>query len=117
MVPRLMKSLRAQKTQAIGCFGKARVLVFVAQYAGDYEYYHQIAALVDTAGKVTPVRVNDLRFKVHEPLSVLDEDGDGIDDIAARGRAPRIGGTVILRLDPVKKRLDYVDGGFAWETF
>ncbi|MEO8881261.1 MAG: hypothetical protein ABI446_12790 [Gemmatimonadaceae bacterium] len=117
MAPRLMKSLRAQKTQAIGCFGKSRVMVFVAQYAGDYEYYHQLAALVDTTGKVTPIRVSDLRFKVHEALGALDEDGDGIDDIAVRGRAPRIGGTVILRLDEKKRRLDYVDGGFAWESF
>ncbi|HEY2898515.1 MAG TPA: hypothetical protein VGJ12_15350 [Gemmatimonadaceae bacterium] len=117
MVPRLMKMLHAQKTQTVGCFGKARVLVLVAQWAGDYEYFHQLAALVDTAGKVTPVRVNDLRFKVHDPLGALDEDGDGIDDVALRGRAPRIGGTVILRLDPLKKRLDYVVGGFAWESF
>ena len=117
MAPRLLKSLHAQKTQAIGCFGKARVLLLVAQWAGDYEYYHQIATLVDTTGKATLIRVNDLRFKVHESLGALDEDGDGIDDIALRGRAPRIGGTVILRLDPVKKRLDYVAGGFAWESF
>jgi hypothetical protein len=112
-----MKLLHAQKTQLVGCFGKARVLVLVAQWAGDYEYLHQLAALVDTAGKVTPIRVNDLRFKVHDPLGALDADGDGIDDVALRGRAPRIGGTVILRLDPVKKRLDYVVGGFAWESF
>ncbi|MEP7066429.1 MAG: hypothetical protein ABI889_10380 [Gemmatimonadota bacterium] len=117
MAPRLMKSLHAQRAQAVGCFGKSRVLLFVAQYAGDYEYYHQLAALVDSAGKVTPIRVNDLRFKVHDSLGALDEDGDGIDDVALRGRANRIGGTVILRLDPVKKRLDYVTGGFAWENF
>jgi hypothetical protein len=117
MVPRLMKSLHAQKTQAIGCFGKARVLLFVAQWAGDYEYYHQIVTLVDTTGKATQIRVNDLRFKVHESLGALDEDGDGIDDVALRGRANRIGGTVILRLDPAKKRLEYVAGGFAWESF
>ena len=117
MAPRLMKTLRAQKTQAIGCFAKARVMLFVAQWAGDYEYYHQLAALVDTTGKLTPIRVSDLRFKVHEALGALDADGDGVDDIAVRGRAQRIGGTVILRLDPVKRRLDFVDGGFAWETF
>ena len=117
MTPRLMKLLHEQKTQAIGCFAKARVMLFVAQWAGDYEYYHQLAALVDTAGIVTPLRVSDLRFKVHEALGALDEDGDGVDDIAVRGRAPRIGGTVILRLDPVKRRLDFVDGGFAWESF
>jgi hypothetical protein len=117
MPARWMKTLHAQKTQAIGCFGKARTLLFVAQWAGDYDYYHQLVLLVDTAGKATPIRVSDLRFKVHELLGALDEDGDGIDDIAVRGRAPRIGGTVILRLDPVKKRLDYVAGGFAWESF
>ncbi len=117
MAPRLMKTLHAQKTQAIGCFAKARAMLFVAQYAGDYEYYRQLAVLVDTAGKVTPLRVSDLRFKVHEALGALDADGDGVDDIAVRGRAPRIGGTVILRLDPVKRRLDFVDGGFAWESF
>lgn len=117
MAPRLMKSLHAQKAQAIGCFGKGRALLFVAQWAGDYEYYRQLAALVDTVGRVTPIRVNDLRFKVHESLGALDEDGDGIDDVALRGRAPRIGGTVILKLDLVKKRLDYVTGGFAWESF
>ena len=117
MAPRLMKTLHAQKAQAIGCFGKGRALLFVAQWAGDYDYYHQLAVLVDSTGKATPIRVNDLRFKVHESLGALDEDGDGIDDIAMRGRAPRIGGTVILRLDPVKRRLDYEAGGFAWESF
>jgi hypothetical protein len=91
--------------------------MFIAQSAGDYEYYHELAVLVDTAGAVTPLKVNDLRFKVHEALRALDADGDGIDDIALRGHAPRIGGTVILRLDPAKKRLDYLGGGFAWETY
>jgi hypothetical protein len=117
MAPRLMKLLHAQKSQAVGCFGKSRAMLFVAQWAGDYEYYHQFAVLVDTAGKVTPLRVRDLRFKVHDVLGVLDADGDGVDDVALRGRARRIGGTVILRLDPVKKRLEYVAGGFAWESF
>lgn len=117
MAPRLLKLLHAQKSQAIGCFAKWRVMLFVAQWAGDYEYYHQIAVLVDTAGKATPMRVNDLRFKVHDVLGVLDVDGDSVDDVALRGRGPRIGGTVILRLNPEKKRLEYVAGGFAWESF
>ena len=117
MVPRLMKLLHAQKSQAIGCFGKGRAMLFVAQWAGDFEYYHQFAVLVDTAGKVTPIRVSDLRFKVHDVLGVLDADGDGVDDVALRGRAQRIGGTVILRLNAEKKRLEYVAGGFAWESF
>ncbi|HXT48026.1 MAG TPA: hypothetical protein VN717_05260 [Gemmatimonadaceae bacterium] len=117
MAPRLMKLLHAQKSQAIGCFAKWRAMLFVAQWAGDYEYNHQLAVLVDTAGKVTPMRVNDLRFKVHDVLGVLDVDGDSVDDVALRGRGPRIGGTVILRLNPEKKRLEYVAGGFAWESF
>lgn len=117
MAPRLMKLLHAQKSQAIGCFAKWRAMLFVAQWAGDYEYYHQLAVLVDTAGKATPMRVNDLRFKVHDVLGVLDVDGDSVDDVALRGRAQRIGGTVILRLNPEKKRLEYVAGGFAWESF
>ncbi len=117
LTARLRKSLRATRTEAVGCFGTARVMMFVGQSAGDYEYYHELAVLVDTTGTVTPLHVSDLRFKVHEALGALDADGDSVDDIAVRGHAPRIGGTVILRLDPAKKRLDYVAGGFAWESF
>jgi hypothetical protein len=40
-----------------------------------------------------------------------------VDDVAALGRAERSGGTVVLRLDPDKRRLTYVMSGFAWETF
>jgi len=115
LTDRLKKSIKTQRSQAVGCFGKWRVMLFVNQSAGDYEYVHQIALLVDTAGVATPLTVRDLRFKAHEAIEAFDEDGDGIDDIAVRGRGNRIGGTVILHFDPNRKRLEYVMGGFAWE--
>jgi hypothetical protein len=64
-----------------------------------------------------PLTVRDLRFKAHEVVQVFDADGDGIDDLAVRGRGNRIGGLVILRFAPDKKRLEYVMTGFAWEVF
>jgi hypothetical protein len=115
LTDRLKKTVKQQKSQAVGCFGPWRVLVFVNQSAGDYEYVRQIALAVDTSGIATPLTVRDLRFKAHEAIRAFDVDGDGVDDIAARGRGNRIGGTVILHLDPKKKRLEYVIGGFAWE--
>jgi len=115
LTDRLKKSVKTQRSQAVGCFGPWRVLVFVNQSAGDYEYVHQIALMVDTAGIATPITVRDLRFKAHEAIRAFDVDGDGVDDIAVRGRGNRIGGTVILHFDPKKKRLEYVIGGFAWE--
>lgn len=115
LTDRLKKSVKTQRSQAVGCFGPWRVLVFVNQSAGDYEYVHQIAVMVDTSGIATPITVRDLRFKAHEAIRAFDVDGDGVDDIAVRGRGNRIGGTVILRFDPKKKRLEYVIGGFAWE--
>ena len=115
LTDRLKKTVKQQKSQAVGCFGPWRVLVFVNQSAGDYEYVRQIALAVDTAGIATPLTVRDLRFKAHEAIRAFDVDGDGVDDIAVRGRGNRIGGTVILHLDPKKRRLEYVIGGFAWE--
>jgi hypothetical protein len=61
--------------------------------------------------------VSDIRFKAHEALRAFDADGDGVDDLAAKGRGERMGGTVVLRLDPAKRRLEYLTGGFGWESF
>ena len=115
LTDRLKKSVKQQKSQAVGCFGPWRVMLFVNQSAGDYEYVHQITLAVDTAGIATPVTVRDLRFKAHEAIRAFDVDGDGVDDLAVRGRGNRIGGTVLLHFDPKKRRLEYVIGGFAWE--
>ena len=73
--------------------------------------------VVDTLGVAMPLTVRDLRFKAHEVVQVFDVDGDGFDDVAVRGRGNRIGGLVILRFVPAKKRLEYVMTGFAWEVF
>jgi len=112
---RLKPTGKQEIARAVGCSGPWRVLVFVNQSAGDYEYVRQIALAVDSAGLATPLTVRDLRFKAHEAIRAFDVDGDGVDDIAVRGRGNRIGGTVILHLDPKKRRLEYVIGGFAWE--
>jgi len=117
LTERLLKTRRARSSQAIGCFKLGHVILFVSQVAGDYEYAKQFAVILGDSGQVTPLRVADLRFKVHDAIEALDADGDGVDDIAVRGHAARIGGTVILRLNPTKKRLEYMAGGFAWETF
>ena len=117
LTDRLKKSLKTQQSQAIGCFAHWRVLLLVSQSAGDYEYVHQLGLVVDTLGVAMPLTVRDLRFKAHEFVRVFDADGDGIDDVAVKGRGNRIGGLVIFRFVPEKKRLEYVMTGFAWEEF
>jgi hypothetical protein len=115
---RLVKSRRVQITQAIGCFGgTGRAIIFANLSAGAYQFVRELPVLVDTAGRAAPLKVSDLRFKAHEVLRVLDADGDGVDDIAAIGHAERTGGTVVLRLDPAKRRLEYMMSGFAWENY
>jgi hypothetical protein len=115
--PRLVSKRRVEVTEAVGCFGAGRALLFATTVGGAYEKVHERAVLVDTAGTVMPLRVSDLRFKAHQALRALDADGDGVDDIAALGHAARTGGTVLLRLDPEKRRLDYIVSGFAWENY
>ncbi len=117
LTDRLKKTVKVQKSQAIGCFAHWRVILLVNQSAGDYEYVHQIGLLVDTAGVAAPLSVRDLRFKAHEVIKAFDADGDGVDDLAVRGHGNRIGATVILHYDPAKRRLEYVMEGFAWEVF
>ena len=114
---RLKKGVALQASHVVGCFGPARVLLAVALRAGDYEYVREGAVLVDSRGYVTPLRVSDLRFKAHELLHALDADGDGVDDVATRGRTKRAGGTSVLRLNTKARRLEWLTGGFAWETF
>ena len=114
---RLRASRHVAASQSIGCFGSARVLLFANAAAGANEYTREIAVLVDTTGKIVPLRVADVRFRVHEALRALDVDGDGVDDIAAIGRGERTGGTVLLRLDLARRRLMYVTSGFAWESY
>lgn len=117
LTDRLKKSVKVQRSQAIGCFAHWRVILLVNQSAGDYEYVHQLALLVDTAGVAVPLSVRDLRFKAHEVIKAFDADGDGVDDLAVKGYGNRIGATVILHYIPEKRRLEYIMEGFAWEVF
>jgi hypothetical protein len=117
LTDRLKKSVKVQKSQALGCFGHWRVILLVNQSAGDYEYVHQLGLLVDTAGVAVPLGVRDLRFKAHEVIKAFDADGDGVDDLAVKGYGNRIGATVILHYSPERRRLEYIMEGFAWEVF
>ena len=98
-----------------GCFGISRVLVVASRRTGDMEFAVERAALVDSVGKVLPLRFFDLRFHAHDPLYVFDADGDGVDDLAARGYGDRSGGLTIVRLDLATRRLTRLASGFAWE--
>ena len=98
-----------------GCFGVAKLLVVANRRTPDTEFAVERAALVDSTGKVHPLRFQDLRFKAHDPLYVFDADGDGIDDLAARGYGDRSGGLTIMRLDLATRRFLRLASGFAWE--
>jgi hypothetical protein len=98
-----------------GCFGVAKLLVLANRRTPDMEFAVERAVLVDSSGKVLPLRFQDLRFKAHDPLYVFDADGDGIDDLAARGYGDRSGGLTIMRLDLATRRFARLASGFAWE--
>jgi hypothetical protein len=104
-------------TRLAGCFGAYDAIIFANLAATARDPARELAVLLDSSGSASPLAVNDLRFKTHEALRAFDADGDGVDDVAALGRAERSGGTVLLRLDPEKRRLTYIASGFAWETF
>jgi len=118
---RLLKSLKSRSTATSGCFPGGRAILFATVWAGEYEWVRELAFLVDDAGKLSPLRVRDYRFRAHETIYALDGDGDGIDDLATRGYGPSLGGMSVLRLvdgrtpkDP--RRLERMATGFAWES-
>jgi hypothetical protein len=112
---RLQNTLRVETSHAIGCFADSRMLLVVTLVAGNYEYVRQGAVAVSDSGGATPLAVLDPRFRAHVALHALDADGDGIDDVAMRGRAERMGATVVLRYNLVEKRLERLATGFGWE--
>jgi hypothetical protein len=112
---RLAKTARVQSWIVPGCYGLARVLVVASKRTPDMDFAAERAVMLDSLGKVIPVRVSDLRFHVHEPLFAFDADGDGVDDLAARGFGDRSGGLTIVRLDTASRRLIRLASGFAWE--
>lgn len=114
---RLQRRMKTASSQVRGCFGAARRALVVSVRAGDAEWVRERLVLIAPDGAVTPLRVDDLRFRAHELLAALDADGDGVDDLAVRGATHRAGGTAILRVDLAAKRAERLAAGFVWEVF
>ena len=114
---RLLTSVKVTSTQAPGCYGTlGRLLLIVSLRAGNAEYVRERVMILSDSGAPTELKVTDYRFKAHDAIYAMDADGDGVDDLAARGVAELAGATVILRLDDKAKRLARLTGGFAWEA-
>jgi len=101
---------------ASGCFGAWRALVVVTTRTPAFDWSDERALLVAPDGKPATARLRDLRLRTHESLVAFDADGDGTDELAARGLAPRMGAQSVLRLDPATRRFTRFASGFAWET-
>lgn len=114
-VPAAAGEVKPASSQVTGCFGTARLALAVGLRSRSLEWSEERIVLLDSIGKVIPLRVSDLRFRAHDLIGALDADGDGVHDLAARGLRERAGGTSILRLDPSAKRLTRLTSGFAWE--
>jgi hypothetical protein len=108
-------SPRIVSSHLTGCFGAARLLLVVALRSGGDLLTRERAVLINDDGSATPVPVQDFRFRAHLLLHVLDADGDGTDDVVARGYGRRVGSLVVLRFDPDSRTLARLTGGFAYE--
>jgi hypothetical protein len=113
--PRYRLAPRVIDSRLTGCFGEAKVLVLVALRSGYDLLTREQAVLIQHDGSVIPVPVQDYRFRAHLMLHTVDADGDGVDDVVARGYGRRVGSLVILRLDPQARTLTRLTGGFAYE--
>jgi hypothetical protein len=112
---RQLATAKIQSWWVPGCFGIGRALIIANKRTPEMDFAVERVALLDSAGKTVPVKFGDLRFHVHDPLYVFDADGDGIDDLAARGHGDRSGGLTIMRLDLAARRFVRLVSGFAWE--
>ena len=101
---------------ASGCFGTWRAIVVVTARTTAFDWSEERSLLVAADGKPISARLRDLRLRTHESLVAFDADGDGIDELAARGLAPRMGAHSVLKLDPTTRRFSRFASGFAWET-
>jgi hypothetical protein len=99
-----------------GCFGAWRALVVVTTRTPAFDWSDERALLVGPDGKPATARLRDLRLRTHESLVAFDADGDGTDELTARGLAPRMGAQSVLKLDPATRRFMRFASGFAWET-
>jgi hypothetical protein len=101
---------------ASGCFGAWRALVVVTTRTPSFDWSEERALLLSADGKVAAARLRDLRLRTHESLVAFDADGDGIDELAARGFAQRMGAQSVLKFDPATRRFSRLASGFAWES-
>jgi hypothetical protein len=113
---RLAKTAAVRGDAAVGCFGAWRAVVIVTSRTPSLEWNEERALLVAEDGKVSSARLRDLRLRAHESLTAFDADGDGIDELAARGLATRMGAQSVLKLDSASRRFSRFASGFAWES-
>jgi hypothetical protein len=112
---RLRRRMTVAASQVAGCFGTARAALVVTLKAANAEWVRERLVLVDTIGRVTPMRVSDYRFRGHELLQAFDADGDGIDDLATRASTERGGATTVLAIDIKARRATRLAVGFVRE--
>ena len=112
---RQIATAKVQSWWVPGCFGIGRALIIANKRTPDMDFAVERVAVLDSTGKTVPMRFVDFRFHAHDPLYVFDADGDGIDDLAARGHGDRSGGLTIMRLDIAARRFVRLVSGFAWE--
>lgn len=113
--PRLASRVTSASSAVTGCFDRARIALAVSLRTPTLEWVRQRLVLIDAAGAVRAVPVEDFRLTVHDLLHALDADGDGFDDLAAIGRGERAGATSILRYDRPARTFRRLASGFAWE--
>jgi hypothetical protein len=112
---RQLATVKVQSWWVPGCFGVGRALIIANKRTPDMDFAVERVAVLDSTGKTVPMRFSDFRFHAHDPLYVFDADGDGVDDLAARGYGDRSGGLTIMRLDIAARRFVRLVSGFAWE--
>jgi hypothetical protein len=113
---RFAKTTTVRGDATVGCFGPWRAVVVVTSRTPTFEWNEERALLVAPDGKVQTARLRDLRLRAHESLIAFDADGDGVDELSARGFATRMGAQSVLKLDPATRRFARFASGFAWET-
>jgi hypothetical protein len=114
--PRLAQATAVRGDAVFGCFGAWRAVVIATSRTPTLEWNEERALLVAPDGKVSTARLRDLRLHAHELPVALDADGDGVDELAVRGLATRMGALSVLRLDPSTRRFSRLASGFAWEA-
>ena len=111
---RIRRTVRPRNSRIIGCFPGGRMIIIASVRDPSYEFVSERAVLLDSLGRPRTLRIEDYRFRAHDGIYAFDADGDGVEDIAARGMTEGNGGTSILRFVEGKK-LERLTSGFAWE--